>query len=391
MDQYNDIIIDRGALLEAVKDANLRTDIGTTIALAEGHGKNLYSALLGTDLKEGNKPDPVKTYSNVVINGTVRVGIKNKLWLIIDADGNALNEGDEGTEAWMTQDLRIPFITSLESKETNLLNELAALQKLLDIYGGTDAEYAYQLQIDRVIADLEELGYGEVDDHGNFMPSYPFINYIILDDVWAQASYIYVYADNLYGSGTLIAPGDAEIYIENRSLNSLRLIDLNIPLTGGDIVFNGWLVSEQSGGSGFNQYIRNNNKNSEYSVAFNMNIGTGSGNEPKIKVKNTHPGDSSHNIQPPEIEVTGEINNINGSLELRSEGSVVVYGDINVANMNISGGKFVQNYIDTVYNTGGEPEYLWQGPVGIAEGLLVNYYGSYSGLYAFNEGDGEQC
>jgi hypothetical protein len=108
--------------------------------------------------------------------------------------------------------------------------------------------------IDRVIADLEELGYGEVDDHGNFMPSYPFINYIILDDVWAQASYIYVYADNLYGSGTLIAPGDAEIYIENRSLNSLRLIDLNIPQTGGDIVFNGWLVSEQSGGSGFNQY-----------------------------------------------------------------------------------------------------------------------------------------
>ena len=138
--------------------------------MAEGHGKNLYSALLGTDLKEGNKPDPVKTYSNVVINGTVRVGIKNKLWLIIDADGNALNEGDEGTSL-DDPGFKDSFHHFLGIKETNLLNELAALQKLLDIYGGTDAEYAYQLQIDRVIADLEELGYGEVDDHGNFMPS----------------------------------------------------------------------------------------------------------------------------------------------------------------------------------------------------------------------------
>ena len=117
-----------------------------------------------------------------------------------------------------------------------------------------------------------------------------------------------------------------------------------------------------------------------------MNIGTGSGNEPKITLRIPHPGDSSHNIQRPRSRLPGEINNINGSLLLQSEGTVVVYGDINVGESTIVGGKFVQNYIDTVYNTGGEPEYLWQGPVGIAEGLLVNYYGSYSGLYSmFNE------
>jgi hypothetical protein len=33
---------------------------------------------------------------------------------------------------------------------------------------------------------LEELGYGEADEDGNFMVSYPFINYIILDDVWPR-------------------------------------------------------------------------------------------------------------------------------------------------------------------------------------------------------------
>ncbi|MBC2721360.1 MAG: hypothetical protein HGJ97_01595, partial [Desulfosporosinus sp.] len=370
-DQTNLMTIEGGALLEAVKDANLLTDRGVTIATAEGIGKNLYDKLLGTDLKEGNKSNPISVQSSVRVDGTVRVGIKNKLWLIIDVDGNPL---EHGPEAWMTLEQRIPFTLRLESRETNLLNELEALNKLYALYANTSAGYAYKLQIERVVADLEKLGFGE-GSSSNFKPEYPFVNYIIISNVWAQASYINVNANNLYGSGRLIAPGDAEIVIENRSTNFLRLNGLTIPQTGGDIVFNGWLVSEKSSGSNYNSYINNNNKESGSVAQFTFNIGTSSGNDPAISVENTHTGNSTAGIPAPDIEVTGEINNINGSLLLKSQGAVVCYGDINVGVNNTISSTFIQNYVDTIYNTGGEPEYLWKIPVRLTEAMRMTYTG----------------
>jgi hypothetical protein len=46
-------------------------------------------------------------------------------------------------------------------------------------------------------------------------------------------------------------------------------------------------------------------------------------------------------------------------VNLVGAGAVIIYGDVNAGVLNVSGGKFVQNYVDTIYNTGGEPEYLW--------------------------------
>jgi hypothetical protein len=373
IDQDNNITIGSGAELFAIKDAKLLTNDGITLVTAEGIGKNLYQELLGIDLREGNLADPIKSNSLVRVDGTIRVGIKNKLWLIIDVNGNPL---ESGPQSWMTLDQRIPYITRVESRVTNLLEELETLHELYKIYAGTDAGFAYQLQIERVLDDLAELGFGEevlnpLTGQMEFRVEHPFVQYIIISNVVAQSSYIYVDAHNFAGTGTLIAPGDSEIYIENRSTSFLRIAGLTIPETGGDVVFNGWGLTDRSSPGNYNQYINSKNSDSSKVANFSFTIGTTPGNLPSITVKNTHPGISAQNIPAPDIEVTGEINNIRGTLLLQSEGAVIVYGDINVAVNHTIASKFVLNFVDTIFNAGGEPSFLWALPTRITEKVMV--------------------
>jgi hypothetical protein len=120
------------------------TERGTT-GHSRRHRQELGYGIAGNGYQRGHTSNPITVNSSVWIDGRVRVGIKNKLWLIIDAYGNALATGTEPGDT----ELRISFTTSVESKETNLLNELAMLLELYELYSDTDAQYAYQLQIDR--------------------------------------------------------------------------------------------------------------------------------------------------------------------------------------------------------------------------------------------------
>jgi len=376
--QDHAITVESGAILRSAQDTNLLTEReGNAEIWAYGSGKNWMTAvaggidsMLGSDgiseeMKGGTST--LELYGDVTIEGSIEVGILKEQALVIDMDGSVVEQPESVKD--------ITFTASEESLAANLVAEREHWYALKAAYAGDAvAVAAYQAEIDRVEALMEELGLYD-EEYDVYLDCY-IVPYITVDDIWAQAGTINVWADNMYGSGDLIAPNDVTVTITNNSPSYLRINNITIPDNqGGDIKFNSQSVLS-------NDDIADINMNELAPVPTFSLTTAATGAAPTITITNTFDADDPHDSpfdridRSPDIELVGDIEAILATLTVTGEGNVISTGNINVGTLVIdAGGDFVQTYTECLFNVGGNPGTNWSNVTDITQADKIDRSG----------------
>ena len=200
---------------------------------------------------------------------------------------------------------------------------------------------------------------------------------IKLGTITAQLGDILFEGDNVSGSGTLNASGDATVSITNNSPNNLIVGDIHVigrgGITGagqgGTIFFNDTEIKGNSA-SDIVAAIKKGNKDSSKGVSFNAKTRYQT-NVPSITIENNFRPqayvDSDHNpyYAASETKLGGYIYNPRGSVTVTSDNGDVyndgsIYGG--TVNMTVSNGDFIQSFpvdstgkVSSISSVGGSP------------------------------------
>ncbi|MCA9392860.1 MAG: leukotoxin LktA family filamentous adhesin [Candidatus Omnitrophica bacterium] len=350
----NDIFVDTTADVGALNDVYMYANNGSLNSDGYGTATDLWKEIVGFFSKLFGGSGSTKTTKRnnttsgsavVTVLGKVKAGFKNKQYLIIGANGDVLRQ-DEG----------VTFFETVENLAENILNEIERYEELKNEYSELDdTRLAYENEIVRLkqsLAELNQLSEGEAQ----YVSDVEFIN---VDDAYAQSGDMYVLADRLVGTGILEAPGDTEIRIVNHSPKYLRTNRLTIPDddNGGTFLFNNRPVSD-------NQDISVINNGA--AAAFSSVVTADNSAEPLIHVEATYNPDAPQNVNnpfpAPTIEVVGNITNLDGTVAIKnSAGSIHVKANINANTIDIESGRdFVLSFIDGFFHAGGDPKSHWE-------------------------------
>lgn len=205
-------------------------------------------------------------------------------------------------------------------------------------------------------------------------------------DISVKLGNVNVRGDVLAGTGSLEAPGDAKIWILNNSPASMKIGNLTVDSTGGNVRLNGFLVNNTADVQRFNpSYL-----GSVPTIMSRENgvVGpNGLQGQPEIRIVSTYdPGaydpaspDVNRRIPAaaPDITVAyrdtlGEpgklISNPNGLVSVSSDaGDIYVDGSITAGSVAIlaKNGDFVQSYVNGFNSVAGEPNANIQGGSGV--------------------------
>lgn len=171
-------------------------------------------------------------------------------------------------------------------------------------------------------------------------------------EILARSSSIYIYADRLTGTGTLDAPGDAEINISNASNAFIRTCKLTIPdNAGGKVYFNYVPVYNNS---------QITARNLGLSAAAFSAINTSDNFTPLIKVLNSYTG----TLTPGDIYIDNNISNLGGTVDIDcTRGSINVLNGVNIfgKTIKLSAGKDIfLGYVSGIRNVGGDIKHEWE-------------------------------
>ncbi|AZO95863.1 hypothetical protein [Halocella sp. SP3-1] len=376
INQDNQINILTGSQLRSAEDISLLTDKGATMADGQGTGKDLYRQLaenvangfkkivggeeVSLEIKGGSSSDDASTA--VTVDGLIRAGLRNKLYLEFDGAGNVVNQSD-GVNYYLTD----------ENLVSNMFDRLEELKKLrIAYYSDQDARAAYDAEISFLEQRMLRMGYAAKDEATNDI--YPSknvpVSFINVEDIKARGGNINITADNLTGSGALKAPSDTEISIINNSDKFLRVNKLTISDKGGHVYFNEAAVIASTD-------IKNSNLDSGKAVGINVEAAGSSAVTPKIRVGNTY--NPLDNNPAPNIEVVGDITNFTGEVNISNEaGSINIKGmdgktapNIVANTVNLSAGQDIsQSYVDGFQHIGGDPKSRWAT---ISDGFPFDY------------------
>ena len=361
-----DPVTDIDTDLRAAKDANLTAQtLGDILLEAYGTGKDWLTAVSGAiNSALGGTPIPATmqggtgtetTVGTVTVNGNIEVGIEDTQTLIIDMDGTVdhASTGD------------ITFTTDTESEANNLVMEFNYYTELAQVYGGSTAGQAYATQAGYIATEMQQLGLTATGSAGTaYITSY-VVPFITVSPIWAQQGSINILASNPSGNalvvnGTLDAAGNVAVTIDNKSPAYLRIEGITIPNnTGaGQVMYNYNPLTSLNGGT------------LGVTGSGHINAAGGSGStEPTITIKSefnaSDPVDQSYapSAQTPDIEIAGDINNLNGTVTITSAGGVTEEANLDAGTVTITaGGGYVQNYTNALSNVGGDPaaQYWWQ-------------------------------
>lgn len=318
-----------------------------------------------------------------VSNNHTSITTKNQTIAANTAKIATLNANDDAAQ-----------IAQLQADNQTLQQEIGALNAENTTIT-TVTNPGLQLNIDTNVPKISSLGASivslttEIDsfDLGSYSTDpfgEPTANFKSISDATAQLGNVYVRGNRLTGSGTLEAPGDAQIKITNNSDSYLILHNLSIASnTGGKIYFNGVDVNS-------NDEINNVNGGSGAALALTTAETQASiGNDkPKIEIiSNFNPlaadylatTDPEDRALAPDIILRGDIKNENGLVRIKSEaGSIRLEqkrdyeGNLlnpvqtasiraNEVELSTKSGDFVQSYTDSFYHVAG------RGPIKLTE------------------------
>ncbi len=352
--------------LKAAKDANLVAQtLGTDLLEAYGTGKDWLTAVAGainSALGGTPIPDTMKggtgtetAVGTVTVNGNIEVGIQDTQTLIINIDGS-VDPSSTGN---------ITFTTDTESEANNLVMAFNYYTELAQAYGGSTAGQAYATQAQYIATEMQALGLTTtIGGQTGYITSY-VVPYITVSPIWAQQGSINILASNPSGdalvvNGTLNAAGNVAVTIDNQSPAYLRIEGITIPNNSGagEVLFNYDPITSVHGGA------------LGVSGTGTLNVAGWSGAaEPSITIRSEFDsGDSSNpadyaSCQTPNIVISGNISNLNGTVTITSAGGVTENANLDAKTVTITaGGGYVQNYTNALSNVGGDPasQYWWQ-------------------------------
>jgi hypothetical protein len=234
-------------------------------------------------------------------------------------------------------------INTVNASITTKQSQLAAMNptggEALDAVSLADLIGAYQAEKTYWESQLGRVGSGTAS----------VIN--ITKAIWSQSSNIHVTGDYLTGTGTLNAPGDAQIKITNNSASFLRTNEMTIPNTqGGRIFFNYVPVTSNATINSRNAF--------GYTAAF-TNIFTSANTESLISVKNTYIPSGA------DIYVDAAISNLGGTVDIDStRGSVMVKNGVNIFAKTIKLSAFKDiflGYVEGIRTVSGDIKEEWTG------------------------------
>lgn len=281
----------------------------------------------------------------------------------IDAKGKVIDQKKQASIDWQKQ---------VAGNQELLANQISATEKFY-ANDGKDANGTFTKDGASVIT---------VDANGNPVPEGTEGSYYLLhknvyqqmthnmkiDDITAQLGDILFEGDNVSGSGTLHAGGDASVSITNASPNTLTVGDIHVVGRGG---IDG---SGQGGTIFYNDVelkgdmkaaIEKENKDKSRNVGFTVTTRQDTA-APSIKVKNTfQPSDYKDGDMPHYAASTttlaGYIYNPRGSVTVESKnGDVYNDGTIyaGTVDMKVENGDFIQSLSDkkdSIFHVGGAP------------------------------------
>lgn len=310
-----------------------------------------------------------KAYSNAVTkyNGdysdTIDTDVTKYDSTAIDAKGEVIDQKKQASIDWQKQ---------VAGNQELLANQISATEKFY-ANDGKDANGTFTKDGASVIT---------VDANGNPVPEGTEGSYYLLhknvyqqmthnmkiDDITAQLGDILFEGDNVSGSGTLHAGGDASVSITNASPNTLTVGDIQVVGRGG---IDG---SGQGGTIFYNDVelkgdmkaaIEKENKDKSMNVGFAVTTRQDTA-APSITVKNTfQPSDYKDGDMPHYAASTttlaGYIYNPRGSVTVESKnGDVYNDGTIyaGTVDMKVENGDFIQSLSDkknSIFHVGGAP------------------------------------
>ncbi|RLI99443.1 MAG: hypothetical protein DRP08_07160, partial [Candidatus Aenigmatarchaeota archaeon] len=160
--QEDYIEIEENASILGGKDVVISTYKGSCTVDGYGEGKDFYRKI-AEEIAEGLeklfggdgevslsiKGGSTRNYClrGVTINGEVKAGLSHHQYLTIEKDGKVNIQGQD-----------IEFSQTKESLVENIIKELKRYYKLKKEYAGTDQEYAFQAEIERLEEELKEIG-----------------------------------------------------------------------------------------------------------------------------------------------------------------------------------------------------------------------------------------
>ncbi len=197
----------------------------------------------------------------------------------------------------------------------------------------------------------------------------PIADFVHVNDITVKLGNIRTQGDQLTGTGSLKAPGDAQINITNNTPDFLVLNNLTVASDdGGTVRFNGILLNSDT------------SKNPA-SVNPNLNLlmrDTQSAPKPAITINSNYDpnGAGVQVLAPaPNIELAGDITNLRGSVSVHSKaGSILSNGTVRAGTVDIKAdnGDFVQSYVDNFFHVGGDPASIHDNGTALGGGIIAN-------------------
>jgi Ca2+-binding RTX toxin-like protein len=383
----NLVTVEPNVAMTGVGDAYFYTMEGDVEVTGKGKAKDLYSEILGAlsggALEWGGGRSIVDTVSGVEMNGSVDVGIWNKQRLTIEEDPTSTFDSYNSYKINATlQDEGVSFKVQEESLLLNLVNALERAQELRAQYDdfsptNTPTEAAFDAEIERIEQQLVDMGFSSNPGEGiTSIERNSLVRFIVVDPILAQSANVNVKGDYLVGEGSLKARGETEITIINETQYYLRTGDLIIPEEEGGRI---WVNNREIGSlDQIEMFNRKAPAQATLGLALEPGTPPNTKPEPEIYIENTRGVRevSADVILPaPDIELQGDILNLNGNVIVRSQGSITAIGSILADDIDLGAvGSFVQSYVDSLWSVGGDPKSAYSN--------VVSYYEAWGPWYA---------
>lgn len=381
--QSNDINVAQGAQVRSVRSVYLTATEGDHRTRGFGEGTDAYREVLsaigeffGADTSSlkisggstwDNTRDPSAITSSVNVDGKVEAGIWHLQHLTYRADGGfSMSEGVSFT----TRD-NVKLADLLTAEIDKLRQKAQQVRGAADNYTGdtnaADVALALDNDADILEAQLAALG-GETR-----------VGFLDVGPILATTGNVNVTSRVLTGaaSGSLIAPGDVRIDIDNQSTRFMTTSTLTIPdEDGGQVLWNGRRVSSAAQINALNRAGLN--------TAVKV-VDALSSPAPVISVLNSNSNDTATG-SPAQLWIQGDISNLGGLAKAKSHGTIRASANISAETVDIAtGGDFIKSYTPGFTHQGGDPVAQLGSVPGNAQQAAINQYEGLGGDYQAND------
>jgi hypothetical protein len=193
------------------------------------------------------------------------------------------------------------------------------------------------------------------------------VDQLVIPDITVNLGDVRIRANQLTGSstGSISAPGDAQVTIKNNSSSPIKVNNISISSEGGNVRLNGFLVDNNTEVNRINQI----DGKSTSSIG-TINTRRSSPNLAEIKIESTYNPENVTDVaqrrpSPDIVLAAGKtIFNPDGRVVVTSEsGSVLSQGNIRAGTVEITAknGDFVQGYVNGFFHVGADPKARYEG------------------------------